>query len=825
VLLVPALAADLGDRVWWPGQPAKVTKARRAERHLGEVLARDGGFRPVPENLAVVYTMRTDGEPAAVRRFRYGAGVVAMFGEVVRRHRTAIMATQEEVAAKAGMSVRHLREIEAGRVATPRASTVRLLAMALQLSGAERAAFQRAARAGSAEPEPAPAGRAEPSAPQVRPAQLPARAVGFVGRAAELDAVDAAGDQVVLVVGPAGVGKTALVLQWAHAAADRFADGQLYVNLRGFDPSHSPADPADVLHSFLGALGLAAARIPAGLDGRAALFRSLLARRRVLIVLDNAAGTDQVRPLLPGNPACRVLVTSRDRLTGLVVSDAAHLLPLSPMDTTEARALLRRRLGKQRVAAEPAAVDRLIDRCQHLPIALALVAAQLAARPGSAVGAFAAEIGDPAQVLDSLTVGDPHTDIRAVFSWSYGKLSEPAARLFRLLAVHPGPDVSVHAAASTAGVGETAARRLLVELDRTHLVREHLPGRYEFHDLLRAYAMELITRTDQADAAFARLIDHYLHSAAAADRLLNPLRRPSLLPLDEPAPETSTDPVADPAAWFSAERLNLLAVHGRAADAGLARQTWQLAWAADTALERLGHWQDLVESWKLALAAIADTQARAYGHRRLAHGFTLLGRDTEAEAELGEVLRLYEESGDLTGQAVTHHSLSFMYDSLDDVGRARQHAELARACAERAGDNDQLASALNALGWCHTRLGEHARALTYCRRALALIDPANPRTLASTWDTIGYAHHHLGEYDQAVDAYHQALAKARQAEDRHEEATLLTHLGDTHLAAGDRASARAAWRPAIDLLTAIDAAAADTLSRRLTDLAAGGNTA
>jgi tetratricopeptide (TPR) repeat protein/transcriptional regulator with XRE-family HTH domain len=751
-----------------------------------------------------------------------GFGAGAMFGEVVRTYRTAIMATQEEVAAKAGMSVRQLREIEAGRVATPRASTVRLLAAALQLSGADHAAFQQAARADRAERVPEPADRTETPAPHVRPAQLPARAVGFVGRAAELDAVGAAGDQVVLVVGPAGVGKTALVLQWAHAAADRFADGQLYVNLRGFDPSLSPVDPADVLHSFLGALGVAVARIPDGLDGRAALCRSVLARRRVLIVLDNAASTDQVRPLLPGNPACRVLVTSRDRLTGLVVSDAGRLLPLSPMDTAEARVLLSRRLGKRRVTAEPAAVDRLIDRCQRLPIALALVAAQLAARPGSAVGALAAEIGDPAQVLDSLTVGDPHTDIRAVFSWSYRMLSEPAARLFRLLAVHPGPDVSVDAAASLAGAGQPATRRLLAELDRKHLVREHRPGRFEFHDLLRAYATELITPADRADQAFTRLADHYLHSAAAADRLLQPLRHPSLLPLDEPAPGTSTDPVADPAAWFSAERPNLLAVLGRAADSGLARRTWQLAWAADTALERLGHRQDFVTAWELALADTRDTRARAYGHRRLAHGFTLLGRDAEAEAELRKVLRLYEETGDLTGQAVTHHSLSYMYDTLDDVVRAMHHAELARACSERAGDTANLATALNALGWCHTRLGDHARALAYCRRALVLIAPADPRALASTWDSIGYAHHHLGEYDQAVDAYQQALAMARQAEDRYEEAVLLTHLGDTHLAAGDRASAGAAWRPAIALLAAIDDAAADALGRRLADLDAGG---
>ncbi|GIF23614.1 DNA-binding SARP family transcriptional activator/tetratricopeptide (TPR) repeat protein [Actinoplanes tereljensis] len=662
----------------------------------------------------------------------------------------------------------------------------------------------------SEEPLPVPAARRGP-------ALLPSDAWGFTGREPQLARLDevlaGSAEQptavpIGLITGPPGVGKTTLAVHWAHRVAARFPDGQLYVNLRGFDPGGRTTEPVDAVRRFLDALGVPAAGVPQGLEAQAARYRSLISGRRMLVVLDNARDADQVRPLLPGTSSVVVLVTSRNRLTGLVAVDGARPLALDVLSPAESRELLQRRLGAERVP------DRVVTLCAGLPLALAIVAARA---QESSFAALADELVRGGRQLDSLDAGDSRTEVRAVFSWSYQALTAAGAHLFRLLGLHPGPDFGRRAAESLAG---TDVRAGLAELTRASLLVEYRPGRYALHDLLRAYAMELMTSADRPEEAFARLADHYLHSAAAADRLLNPLRRASVLPITAPAHGTSTDDPADPAAWFAVERANLLAVLGRAAETGQGRAAWQLAWAADTALERLGHWHDLVSSWERALRVAPDTAARAYAHRRLAHGFTLLGRDAEAEAQLQEVLRLYEQAGDLTGQAVTHHSLSYMYDTRDDVERALHHSELALACSEQAGDTAELATALNAVGWCHGRLGDHARALTYCRRALALIDPADHRSLGETWDSIGYAHHHLGEYDRAADAYRTAVAMARRAEDRFAEATLLTHLGDTCVAAGDRKAAGAAWRPAIELLAAIDESAAATLRRRLAGLGA-----
>ncbi|WP_213005884.1 AfsR/SARP family transcriptional regulator [Paractinoplanes toevensis] len=664
-----------------------------------------------------------------------------------------------------------------------------------------------------------------PPATHRGPALLPSDAWGFTGREPQLARLDetlaGSAEQptavpIGLITGAPGVGKTTLAVHWAHRVAARFPDGQLYVNLRGFDPGGRTTAPADAVRRFLDALGVPATGVPQGLEAQAALYRSLISGRRMLVVLDNAHDADQVRPLLPGTSSVVVLVTSRNRLTGLVAIDGARPLTLDVMSRAESRELLQRRLGAERVQQEEEHAARVVTLCAGLPLALAIVAAR-AQESSFSLAALAGELGRAGRQLDSLDAGDSLTQVRAVFSWSYQALNPAGAHLLRLLGLHPGPDLGTRAAESLAGADVRAG---LAELTRASLLIEHSPGRYTLHDLLRAYAMELISPADRPDEAFTRLADHYLHSAAAADRLLNPLRRASILALAEPAPGTTTDDAADPAAWFATERANLLAVLGRAAESGLERQTWQLAWAADSALDRLGHWPDLVGSWELALGATRDTRALAYAHRRLAHGFTLLGRDAEAEAQLREVLRLYEEADDLTGQAITHHSLSYMYDTRDDVERALHHSELALACSERAGNTEEVARALNAVGWCHGRLGDHARALTYCRKALVLIDPADHRTLADTWDSIGYAHHHLSEYDLAADAYRTALAMARRAEDRYLEATLLTHLGDTCVAAGDRKAAGAAWRPAVELLAAIDESAAATLSRRLADLGA-----
>ena len=332
--------------------------------------------------------------------------------------------------------------------------------------------------------------------------------------------------------GMPGAGKTTLAVHWAHLVADRFPDGQLYVNLRGFDPGGA-LGPAEVLSGFLPALGVTPPQVPADLDGRAALYRSLLAGQRVLVVLDNARDVAQVRPLLPGSPGCMVIVTSRNRLASLAASDGARTLTLDVFSAADAREALARRLGADRVAAEPAAVEEIIA-CVR--------AAAAGAGPGGGAGGRAAAVpagrhrrrtARRAGRLDALATGDG-TDVRAVFSWSYRMLSPPAARLFRLLSLQAGPDISLAAAASLAARRPGQAGALLAELTRTRLVTEYSPGRYSLHDLLRSYAAELCAETDpdgDRDAAISRLLSHYLHSAHHSHLLLQPHQRlPGLEP-------------------------------------------------------------------------------------------------------------------------------------------------------------------------------------------------------------------------------------------------------------------------------------------------------
>ena len=312
---------------------------------------------------------------------------------------------------------------------------------------------------------------------------------------------------MVVLSGTAGVGKTALAVHWAHQVAAQFPDGQLYVNLQGFDPGGTALEPSEAVRGFLEAFGMPATRIPAALPAQAGLFRSLLAGKRVLMVLDNAHDAGQVRPLLPGSPGCLAIVTSRDRLAGLVAREGAHPLTLDLLPAADARELLARRLGSGRVDSEPAAVDDIIAGCARLPLALTIAAARAASTPGFPLAVYGTELRGATRALDPLPGGDPATDVRAVFSWSYRALSDPAARMFRLLGLHPGPDISLAAAASLAAAPLSRARVPLDELTQAHLLAEHIPGRYTCHDLLRAYAAEqaLADGTPEVEARAGRL--------------------------------------------------------------------------------------------------------------------------------------------------------------------------------------------------------------------------------------------------------------------------------------------------------------------------------
>jgi DNA-binding SARP family transcriptional activator/tetratricopeptide (TPR) repeat protein len=667
------------------------------------------------------------------------------------------------------------------------------------------------------------------------PAQLPRDVRGFSGRRNELAQLDSllttADEQAAPVIisalaGTAGVGKTALAVHWAHQVRDRFPDGQLYVNLRGFGPSGQVMDPAEAVRRFLDALDVPPERIPVDLDAQAALYRSRLADRRMLIVLDNAGDTTQVLPLLPGTPTCLVLITSRQPLTGLIATDAAHLLTLDLLTPGEARQLLSRRIGADRVAAEPDAVEEIIARCARLPLALALVAARAAIRPRVGLHILADELRDTQQRWETLAGDSPATDVRTVFSWSYQALTPSTARLFRLLGLHPGPDIAAPAAASLAGVATAAGRPLLAELTRASLLVEHIPGRYTFHDLLRAYAVHVADRVDsdgQRHAAVHRVLDHYLHTAFSAAMLLQPARNP--ITLTPPRPGVTPEHLADheqALAWFAVEHRVLLAAIDHATAAGFDTHTWQLAWTLNDFLYRRGHWLDWAAAQQAAVAAaqqLADPNMQARAHRHLGFAYTRLDRIDDAQTHLGQALDLYRKAGDPAGQAHTHISLAVVRERQGRLAEALDHTQQALDLYQTAGDRVGQADALNAVGWYHALLGDHRQALTFCQQALRLFQELDDGYgQAGTWDSLGYAHHHLGQHTQAIACYQHALDLCRDLGDRYEEADTLTNLGDTHHAAGNVDAAREVWQQALTILDQLDHPGADQVRAKLAAL-------
>jgi DNA-binding SARP family transcriptional activator/Flp pilus assembly protein TadD len=659
------------------------------------------------------------------------------------------------------------------------------------------------------------------------PAQLPLDLHGFVGRVAQLDTLDAiataGSDQPTAMVisavwGTAGVGKTTLAVHWAHRARDRFPDGQLYVNLRGFDPTGSVMAPAEAIRRFLEALGVPARRVPTDLDAQAALYRSQLAGRRMLVVLDNARDVEQVRPLLPGAPGCLVLVTSRNRLPGLVAADGARPLPLDLLTGDEARELLVQRVGADRVAAEPAAVADIVVRCVRLPLALAVVAGNAATQPQLSLAALADQLRNTHDRLDALSTGDiASTDLRTVFSWSYRALSQGAARLFRLLGGHPGPDISAPAAASLTGQPIEHVRPLLAELTRAHLLNQHSAGRYTLHDLLRAYAHQLTndTETDeQRHAATRRLLDHYLHTAYPAALLLDPTRDALTIAAPQPGvvPEAHTDQ-QQAMAWFTAEHDVLLAVIDHAVATGFDTHTWQLVWTVIEFLDRRGHWHDYAAAGRAAVTAaqrLADPPVQARAHRTLAIGYTKLGRFDDAHAQLLQALDVRGQSGDLAGQAFTHLSIAFLRAEQGHHAESLDHNSQALALFRTTGHRTGQATALNAVGWDYAQLGDYRQALTYCEQSDALHrELGYPDGDAGVWDSLGYAHHHLGHYSEAITCYRNALNLDQDLSNQYVKAIVLTHLGDTHHASGDLDAARDAWQQALTILAGLERPDAD----------------
>jgi len=652
----------------------------------------------------------------------------------------------------------------------------------------------------------------------VRPMQLPGDLACFTGRTAQIRQLDLllshGADRPTAVVisaidGTAGVGKTALAIHWAHRVADRFPDGQFYINLRGFDPRGTPVEPTTAVRAFLDALGVAPQRIPVDLDLQAALYRSLLSGKRVLVLLDNARDSDQVRPLLPGAPGCLALVTSRRRLTGLFTVEGAQLVTLDVLSTGEAHQMLASRLGTDRVAAEPDAAAKIVTACARLPLALAVAAARAATHAHLRLGALAAQLGEARVRLDVLGADDPATDVRAVFSWSYQALGPAAGRLFRLLGLHPGPDVGVGAIASLAGASVPRVRVQLDELMRASLLVERAPGRYTFHDLLRAYALELAHAVDSEALVHDsrhRMLDYYLHSAYAADSRLALKRERTIKPT--PARDgvvcEAFDDTDAAMSWFAEELPVLLAAVQLAATTGFDIHTGQFAWYLTPFLRRRGHWLDWAAIQRAAVKSarrLGDPAAQAHAHRGLGSAFVRLARYDDADVELQRALEFYREAGDLLGQARTHHIRGTMFDHLGQQHRLIDESRCAHALYRAAGDRAGEATTLSDLGWSYSLLGDHRQAVITCRQALTLLQEIGIRSgEAAVWDSLGYAHHHLGQYREAVECYQNALAFEREIGDLYSQSVVLGHLGDTHHAMGDEDAAQREWRAALVIL-------------------------
>ncbi|MGW7517954.1 AfsR/SARP family transcriptional regulator [Streptomyces sp. NPDC054796] len=695
-----------------------------------------------------------------------------------------------------------------------------------------------------------------PTVPVAVPRQLPPPMPLFVGRAPRLAELDkalggegASGGAMPLAVvgGTGGIGKTWLAVHWAHQNAAAFPDGQLYADLRGFAVAAEPVPPEDVLLSFLHALGVAAAAVPVDLPSRAALFRSLAAGKRMLIVLDNARDTGQVLPLLPGTAASTVLVTSRNQLTGLITAHGARAVPLDTLTEAEARELLVRYIGAERAAAEPGAVAALTDHCAGLPLAVSLVAARATTHPDFPLAVLAGELRSRSARLDALDAHDFTADLRAVFSTSYRALQPSAARVFGLLGQAPGPDIGLAAATALTGLTAASTRSLLRGLEAAHLLQEHAPGRYRMHELVRLYASERgehdLTRPDR-EAALARLVSCYADTAHAADRLLSPQRTPiDRTPIDRtpPAVLPAPQPLADAAAamaWFETEHACLLDIHRFAVERGRAQRrpsegpegtegsghgpgrpspepdgsdgwygnAWRLAWSLDTFEWRRGRHNDRVTVLGATLAtpdALGDPADRALAHRLLGRAHVPLGQHTEALDQLHRALALYAAAHDASGQAQTNLNLALAWEHRGDDRRALSHA-VANLRIRRVLDEPlREAEALNAVGWYLARLGRHGYARYYCEQALALCRGLGYREgEAFTQDSLGYLAHRSGAHAQALEHYQQALALRRELGDTYEEADALACLGDVHHAMGHAAPARDAWQQALTLYRA-----------------------
>jgi tetratricopeptide (TPR) repeat protein/transcriptional regulator with XRE-family HTH domain len=716
------------------------------------------------------------------------------FGELLRRYRLASGLSQEELAQRAGLSVRALANMERGRTRRPYKRSVRLLAKAMTLSEPQRLQLSRAARLVAGDTfTPSPALTADPAPPDAVPRQPPAADLGqplavhaephelpaavrhFTGRAAELDKLSklaARGGVPALVIcavgGTAGVGKTALAVRWAHQVAERFPDGQLFVNLRGYAPGE-PVAAADALAGLLRTLGVPAQEIPDDTEDRARLYRSRLAGRRVLVLLDNARDGEQVRPLLPGDPGCVAVVTSRDALAGLVAADGARRLDLDVLPQGDAVALLRSLIG-DRADQDPMAVAALARLCARLPLALRIAAELAAARKAVPLADLVAELREDG--LDLLDAGEDRADVRAVFSWSYRQLPEHVARAFAVIGLHPGAELDVYAAAGLTGTTPAQARRMLGRLHQASLLQAVGPGRYSLHDLLRAYAREQAATRDtggQSRQALTGLFDYYLAAAAAAMDTLFPAEarlRPRIPATGAALPAMTGE--AGARAWLDRERANLVAavVH-------CAGNAWP------------GH---------------------AVGLAGTLFSYLMFGTHLpEAQTVYMHALHAARSSGDLAAEASALNGLGSIGMIKGRYREAGSHYRAALECYRQCGDRVGEARVVRNLGVTERELHNHRSAADYYRQAIAAFDDVGDSSIAArVLADLAETETALGCYDEAAEHLGRALLAFGDVKDQHSQEYVLERAGELHLRRGHPTEAADFFKQALVISRRID---------------------
>jgi DNA-binding SARP family transcriptional activator len=678
---------------------------------------------------------------------------------------------------------------------------------------------------------PAPARSGAEVVGRPTPAELPPAVVGFVGRERELVALDEmlaergeGGTHLAVVTGTAGVGKTSLAVTWARRVASRFPDGQLYVSLRAFDPERKPLSAGEALTSMLQALGIAAEAIPGELDDRAALYRSLLADRRVLVLLDNARDSEQVRPLLPGGSESLVLVTSRRRLDGLVVQSGARLLPLETLSTGEAIELLDRAGGPGGVGAEPAAARRLAELCGGLPLALRIAAARLAANPGREVADLVRELADERNRLHVLDIGDSDTSVRRAFDLSYRSLQPAHAATFRLLGRIPGPTFTEHAVAALCDTDEATARNQLRALTLAHLVTEAEPGRFGLHDLLRLYARDLpatpaADADEDGEAALRRLLAYYMAVADHARRFLRPARDELDFSAAMPAGHPRISDRAEALAWFDAEWPNLVATIRAAKTANMHELVWQFVRLQFNYVMVRCPWDDWIQIYADGLESaknVDDQVAKLLMSAGLGVAYARSGRPAEALRHYAESYRGAVAIGNPGWLAMAQVNMGSVLIRLGRYTQARVHCRNALRTYRSLGDRYREAGALNNLAQVEQVNGRLEEALEHLRAAETMYREADDlETLAMVLNNCGEVSTELQRVEDAERYHHEALDVAQRCGSALRQAAAYLGLGDAASLRGDRSVARTRWETALIIFETGGSPVAAEVRRRL----------